>query len=374
MKIQFDKNPFLKALQRVLTVAEKKTTMPILGNLLISAKEDHVVIQATDLEIGIQTKVKTTVKEAGKICVPANHFVSIVKELPDTQGELVSTDQAWITLHSGKAQFKIAGVDAAEFPKMPSSSEISFSKIKTSTFKNAIDRTSFAICTDEMRYNLNGSLMETETLGNGKCVFRMVATDGHRLAYYNSELGEGEEFELEKSVILPRKGIYELKKLLADCNDDLVDLAVTQGNAVLQVGDTQLFMRLVVGEFPDYTAVIPKNNNKKLTLEKESFYQSLRRVSLLSEGKSKCVKFGIHGQGVLLRANSPELGEAEEEIQGEFDGGELNIGFNAKYVLDALGASHGDKVVFEFNHEQSPGVVRIPDDPTFFGVIMPMRV
>jgi DNA polymerase-3 subunit beta len=140
------------------------------------------------------------------------------------------------------------------------------------------------------------------------------------------------------------------------------------------LGDTFLFMRLVVGEFPDYTAVIPKNNDKKLTLDRDQFSNSLRRVSLLSEGKSKCVKFGIHGKGVLLKANSPELGEAEEEIQGEFNGGELNIGFNARYVMDVFNATKGDKIVLELNHEQSPGVFRMADDPTFFGVIMPMRV
>ncbi|MCB0326034.1 MAG: DNA polymerase III subunit beta [Bdellovibrionales bacterium] len=374
MKVQFDKVPFLKALSRVSSVAEKKTTMPILGNILIQAKDQCLLIQATDLEIGIQTQIEAKVEEPGRICVPSSYFISIIKELPAEQGELVSSDQSWITIHSGKAQFKIAGVDGSEFPKMPSSSDIEFSRLQTNTLKYAIDRTSFAICTDEMRYNLNGSLIETETLGNGKKIFRMVATDGHRLAFYNKDLDENENFNLDKSVILPRKGVFELKKLLSDAKENEIDFAVSQGNAVCKVKDTKLFMRLVVGEFPDYTAVIPKNNNKKLTLEKESFYQSLRRVSLLSEGKSKCVKFGIHGQGVLLRANSPELGEAEEEIFGEFDGGELNIGFNAKYVLDALSASQGDKVVFEFNHEQSPGVVRIPDDPSYFGVIMPMRV
>jgi DNA polymerase-3 subunit beta len=202
----------------------------------------------------------------------------------------------------------------------------------------------------------------------------MVSTDGHRLAFFNKVLADNEDLELEKGIILPRKGIMELKRLLSENQPAAIQFGFSKGSVAIQLGDTFLFMRLVVGEFPDYTAVIPKNNDKKLTLNRDQFSDSLRRVSLLSEGKSKCVKFGIHGKGVLLKATSPELGEAEEEIQGEFNGGEMNIGFNARYVMDVINATKGESVVVELNHEQSPGVFRMADDPTFFGVIMPMRV
>lgn len=374
MKITFSKKDILKNLQRAAAIAEKKTTMPILGNILLRTDKDKLFITATDLEIGMHGQISCAIKEEGQICVPAQHLIGIIKELPNEEIKFETNANSWVTISSGKAQFKIAGVTGDEFPKIPTEKEFTFQKIKTETIEKAIDKTSFAICLDEMRYNLNGSLIETETSANGKTVFKMVSTDGHRLAFFSTTLDADEEIELDKGVILPRKGIIELKRVLSETDAPTIQMGFAKGSIAFQIGDTFLFMRLVAGEFPDYTAVIPKNNDKKLTLDRGSFTDSLRRVSLLSEGKSKCVKFGIHGKGVLLKANSPELGEAEEEIQGEFNGGELNIGFNARYVMDILGATHGDKIVVELNHEQSPGVFRIADDPTFFGVIMPMRV
>ena len=374
MKIRFSKKDIFKHLQRASAIAEKKTTMPILGNILLKTDGDKVIATATDLEIGVESRIPCKVEQEGQICLPASHLIGIIRELPDDDVQFETQTNSWVTISSGKAQFKIAGVTGEEFPKIPTENEFSFQNIRRETFEKAIDKTSFAICLDEMRYNLNGSLIETETTPNGKTQFKMVSTDGHRLAFFNKDLESDEQIELEKGVILPRKGILELKKLLGEVDDSLVEIGFSKGSVSFRVQHTFLFMRLVAGEFPDYTAVIPKNNDKKLTLDKGEFSDSLRRVSLLSEGKSKCVKFGIHGKGVLLKANSPELGEAEEEIGGEFSGGELNIGFNAKYVMDILGATQGKKIVVELNHEQSPGVFRVADDPTFFGVIMPMRV
>jgi DNA polymerase-3 subunit beta len=374
MKIQFDKQTMLKSLQRCVGVAEKKTTMPILGNVLWVAEQDHVSLSATDLEIGIRTKVEATVSEPGQICIPGQHLMNIMKELPRSEVTMETEDQSWVKISSGKAQFRIAALSGEEFPKIAKQEDFSFQKIQTQTFKGAMDKTSYAICTDEMRYNLNGSLIETEDSPSGKRNFKMVSTDGHRLAYYHIPLEEEETLELGKGVILPRKGIMEIKKIIADTTAKELSVSVDQGTAAFMVGDVFLSMKLVVGEFPDYTAVIPKNNDKRLKIDRQVFTNSLKRVSLLSEGKSKCVKFGIHGKGVLLKANSPELGEAEEEVLGEFDGGQLQIGFNAKYVMDILSNVHSEEIVLELNHEQSPGVFRIPDDPSFFGVVMPMRI
>lgn len=374
MKISFLKKEILKSLQRASAIAEKKTTMPILGNIFLRSENEKVFITATDLEIGMHGEVNCKVKEEGQICIPAQHLISIIKELPSDDVKLETGSNSWVVITSGKAQFKIAGVVGDEFPKIPTAREFKFQTIKKETLERAIDKTSFAICMDEMRYNLNGSLIETESTPNGKTLFKMVSTDGHRLAFFNKTLEDGEDVELEKGIILPRKGIMELKHLLSEAKQEKIQFGFSKGSVAFQIDDTFLFMRLVVGEFPDYTAVIPKNNDKKLILDRGQFSDSLRRVSLLSEGKSKCVKFGIHGKGVLLKANSPELGEAEEEIQGEFNGGDMNIGFNARYIMDVINATNGDKVVVELNHEQSPGVFRMADDPTFFGVIMPMRV
>lgn len=374
MKVLFEKKDITRCLGHCVAVAEKKTTMPILGNILWTANNGVIRLSATDLEITLQSEMKGEILKEGTICVPAQHLMNIIKELPQEKVEVEADEQAWVKITSGKAQFKIAGITGEEFPKLTDLNAFDFKNIKTETLKQAFDKTAYAICTDEMRYNLNGSLLETEMTQGGNRIFKVVSTDGHRLAYYHVNLGEDENFELEKGVIFPRKGIMELKKLIQETDQEDVKIAVDKGTAAISLGNVFLTMKLVVGEFPDYTAVIPKNNNKKLKVDRSHFTNSLRRVSLLSEGKSKCVKFGIHGKGVLLKANSPELGEAEEEIIGEFDGGELTIGFNAKYVMDVLSSVHSDQIVLELNHEQSPGVFRIPDDPSFFGVIMPMRI
>ncbi|MFH1262437.1 MAG: DNA polymerase III subunit beta [Pseudomonadota bacterium] len=373
MKIEFDRNQLLTGLQKIGAVAEKKSTMPILGNLHLEAKGESLTISATDLEIGIQTTCPVKVVAEGKVCTPAHQLIEIVKQLPEKNGRLQKTENDWITLSCGKAQFRLAGVAADEFPQVVNAGEFKFSNLKTNTIQTAIEKTGFAISTDEMRYNLNGVYLEVKK-EKGGIAFRMVATDGHRLAMFTRDLADDETLTLAKGVILPRKGINELRRLLEGVEEKQVEVSVTGTNACFRLNRTILSMRLVVGEFPDYTAVIPKGNKKKLVVNRNALNDSLRRVSLLSEGKSKCVKFGIRGAGIHLAATTPELGEAEEDIAGEFDGGELEIGFNARYVLDALAAVDGDKVLFELDHEQSPGIIRAPNDPSYFGVIMPMRI
>jgi len=374
MKVTLQKQELSQGLGHGVSVAEKKTTMPILGNILWRASEQGITISATDLEISLEMTLAGTVITPGAACIPAQHLMNIVKELPNDMVSIEVDQQGWVRMHCGKAQFKIASIQPEEFPKLAKREDFQYQALKAATLMEAFDRTAYAICTDEMRYNLNGSLVETETTPSGKRMLKVVSTDGHRLAFYQTELGEGDTFSLPKGVIFPRKGILEIRKILSDLGEEAtLPICIEKNTVAIKHGEVFLTMKLVVGEFPDYTKVIPQNNDKKLKVSRDLLSHSLRRVSLLSEGKSKCVKLGIHGGGVLLRANSPELGEAEEEIVGEFDGGELTIGFNAKYVMDVLSNMKSEEVVLELSHGQSPGVFRIPDDPTFFGVIMPMR-
>ena len=285
MKIEFQRDSFGKALQSVGTVVEKKTTMPILGNILLEAKGDRLQISATDLEIGIQATCPVRVLTEGRVCVPARSLIDIVRELPDEKGTLRKGDNEWLVVESGKAQFRVVGMVADEFPKMQPKDKFKFSKLRVETLKHGIEKTGFAICTDEMRYNLNGAFIETRKGDKGGTQFRMVTTDGHRLALVDTTLSDDETFSLAKGVILPRKGVAELRRLLGESTSKLIGAAVADGNAAFQIEDVVIAMRLVVGEFPDYTAVIPKGNKKKLMLDRNLFSQSLHRVSLLSEGK-----------------------------------------------------------------------------------------
>lgn len=373
MKFECQQKDLLKALSHVVSVTEKKTTMPILSNLLMEAKGDHLILSGTDLELSIESRCPVKVSVEGRICTPAQQWADIIRRLPDSTVKIHKDEQGWIIIQSGKAKFRVAGLDAAEFPKLPDPKDHHFVAVRKSLFLDGIEKTGYAMSIDEIRYNLNGIYVEIAK-NEGIPELRMVSTDGHRLAVYAAPLEKEEALTLDKGIILPRKGVHELRKILPEHEGDRVDVSITANSMAFVVGSTKLYMKLVVGDFPKYQDVIPKGDRKKLVLTRALFSDSLKRVSILSEGKSKCVRLGIRPDGVLLAAQSPELGEANEEIPAEFTGTELNIGFNAKYLLDAISVFHGDKILLELDHEQSPGVLRAVEDARSLSVVMPMRI
>lgn len=373
MKLECQQKDLLKALSHVVTVTEKKTTMPILANLLLEAKGDHLVVSGTDLELSMESRCPVKVQVEGRICTPAQQWMDIVRRLPDSTVKIHKDEQGWLILQSGKAKFRVAGLDAAEFPKLPDPKDHHFTAVRKSLFLDGIEKTAYAMSIDEIRYNLNGIFVEVAK-GDAGPELRMVSTDGHRLAVYARPLEKGEDLRIEKGIIFPRKGVNELKRLLPEFDGADVEVSFTPTSVAFVVGTTRVYMKLVVGDFPKYQDVIPKGERKKLVLTKGVFSDSLKRVSILSEGKSKCVKLGIRPDGVLLAAQSPELGEANEDIPGEFTGSELNIGFNAKYLLDAIAVFESEKIVLELDHEQSPGVLRAAEDARSLSVVMPMRI
>lgn len=369
MKINCTQQELVKAITYVSSVTEKKTTMPILGNVLLETKGDQLIITGTDLEISIQCSIKAQILKEGKICTPALQLSDIIKRLPKSEVVLQKDEQGWLMVNSGKAQFRVACVDAQEFPKIPSIQDFKMKQVLKETLKTGIYRTAFAMSSDEMRPNLNGILFQIE---DG--FLKMVATDGHRLSLVEHKLQKNETIELHKKIILPRKGINELKTILSETGNDQIEVGFSETQAVFVVSNSQIFMKQVVGDFPDYKMVLPKGDRKKLIVDRDMFSDSLKRVSLLSDGKSKCVKLGIKSNAVHMSANSPELGEAQEELSSEFEGKEFQIGFNAKYLLDTLSVLDNGKIVFELDHEQSPGVFKLMNDTTYCGVIMPMRI
>ena len=371
MNIQCQKEDLLKAVLKASSVTEKKTTMPILGNLLFEVKENELHIYGTDLEITVQASLNIQADEKGKLCTPASQFSEITKQLPEDEVTLKRDENGWLDIRSGKAHFRVATVDAEEFPEMPRKEDYQFQKLAVSTLNDGFSHTFYAMSTDEMRPNLNGVLME---MNAERQEIKMVATDGHRLAMYKTQPSSNDTLNLDKKVILPRKGIGEVKKILSETSQDSVSVSVSPANAVFESDGVVVFMKLVVGDYPDYAKVIPTGDRRKLRLNRQAFGQALKRVSLLSEGKSKCVRLNISNNHVLLKANSPEMGEAEEEVGAEFTGEDLQIGFNAKYLLDALSVMKDDSMVIELDHEQSPGIVQGPEADTYLSVIMPMRI
>ncbi|MBI4042840.1 MAG: DNA polymerase III subunit beta [Deltaproteobacteria bacterium] len=374
MKFQITKDNFLKSLSKIQGVAERRSTMPILSNVLIEAREKNLTLTTTDLEVGIRAQSPAEVEMAGSIAVSAKHLYDIVKELPNDTIKAQSTDLNRLLLVCGKGEFQIVGVSAHDFPKLADYSTLKFYSIKRDALEDMILKTSFSISNDEARQHLNGIFMESAgDSKTGKRV-RMVATDGHRLSMIEkSQQNIHSDIVLKQGVIFPKKGVYELRKIF-DESEESIQMAVTDHEAIFISNSVALFMRLIDGKYPNYNQVIPADHKKKIYINRVDLMNSLKRVSLLSSEKSKGVKLTIRGKEMTISSVHPELGEAKEDLLVRYDGPQMEIGFNAKYLIDALSAHDGDEVCLELEDRLSPGVIRSSQDQKHICVIMPMRL
>ncbi len=368
MEFKAKRDGLLATLYWTQSIVERRNTMPILANVLVEANKGAVRITATDLEVGVRGEVDGDVAKEGTVTVNAKKIYEIIREVPNDQVQLKRLDNDWLEVRSGKSVFKIVGMDAKEFPQFPKFDSRSLSNIPASTIHEMIERTIFSVSTDETRYSLNGVFIEEAPGGN----LRMVATDGHRLAFEEKGVGS---LGLSKGVILPRKGLSELKKLLETGADGVVSLGFKDNMALVAREKIELFMRLIDGDFPDYTKVIPKGNPNLAKLEHDELLQALRRVSILSSERYKGVRMEFSDGKVSISANNPDLGEAVEEIDAEYKGKPLSIGFNARYLLDVLGVLTGDgEISIELKDELSPSIIRKLGVESYLYVLMPMRL
>jgi DNA polymerase-3 subunit beta len=359
MKLTISKSELQKGLTRIQSVVEKRNTMPILANVLLDAsnkKSKILTLAATDLEVGIRGSHPANVEVAGKVTVSAKKFYEIVRELPDEQVSLEVTANAYIEIRCGRAQFTLAGNAADEYPAL--------------FLSEMIDRTMYAASADETRYNLNGVYFE-QLKDAGKV--RMVATDGHRLAIVDRMLGT-ELVGLKPGVIIPRKGLAELKRLLDEEDADEVELGFEGNSGLVRKGDVTLVMRLIEGEFPNYQQVIPKETNLHLTIVVETFSRALRRVALLSVERSRAIKFELSDGLLRLSSNNPDLGDAQEELDVDYAGEPITVAFNARYLMDALNSIKAKEVRLGFKDATSPAQLIPTDDDDALAVVMPMRV
>lgn len=370
MKISvLNKKDLLEALGKVHGVVEKRNTLQILTNLYLQVANNVLTIKATDLEISMETSLPVKMDETGSVTVSAKSFFEIVKELPDKEIQISSKENHWISITCGSSKFNIMGIAPEDYPALPAFAKSNFVAVHAKALKEMIDNTIFAISTDETRYHLNGVFMDAVKDG----VFRMVATDGHRLAYCEKDLFEAAPNFLTKGIIIPRKGVQELKKLL-DSGVDKLMLALEGNHLVFKTEQTYLFIRLIEGRFPDYKQVIPKNNPNVLAVTTEELLLSLKRVSLLANEKSKGIKLAVRDGKLEVSTNNPDIGEAKESLDTNYAGEPLEIGFNAKYLMDSIVGINQEKISISLNDRMSPGVVKVPGDESYLCVLMPMRL
>ena len=368
MEIKAKRGDLLAALYWTQSIVERRNTMPILANVLIESQKGTIRITATDLEVGVRGEVDGETAKEGTVTVNAKKLYEIIREVPNEQVQMKRLENEWVEIKSGKSVFKIVGMDAREFPQFPNFEDKKLSTMTATTLKGMIERTIFAVSTDETRYSLNGVFVEQ---GEGGKV-RMVATDGHRLAFEERDLGS---LGLSKGVILPRKGLAELKKLLENAGDGVVSIGFQENMGLVTKDRVELFMRLIDGDFPDYTKVIPKGNPNLAQIEHDELLQALRRVSILSSERYKGVKMDFGEGKIAISTNNPDLGEAVEEVEAEYKGKPLSIGFNARYFMDVLAVlgSDGD-IDIELKDELSPSVIHGAGNDGYLYVLMPMRL
>ncbi|MCL2626086.1 MAG: DNA polymerase III subunit beta [Cystobacterineae bacterium] len=368
MEFQISTDELRKALARAQGVVERKATMPILSHVLVQAKPQHVCVTAFDLDVGLSSDVPAQVSQTGAVALSAKHLLDIVQNLPEAQVSFSKKPNNHVEMNSGSANYRLVGLAEEEFPKLPARESAPWVSISALNLLEMIRRTSFAISTDETRYHLNGVFFEPRDDNK----VRMVATDGHRLAMVERELGA--ELASLSGAILPRKGLLELRKLLDEAPEAEVQLAFVDNLFLFKRADLSMVMRLVDGQFPDYQRVIPKQPEHRLSLPRMRLSEGLKRIALLSTEKSNAVRLGF-SQGLLrISTQNPDLGEARDDISVDYKGEELSIGFNARYLLDVLGVLSADEVLFSLGDEHSPAVIQAPDDESYLAVVMPMRV
>lgn len=374
MKLAIDKNELQRGLGRIQAIVEKRNSMPILANVLLTAsgkvENGRLELAATDLEVGIRGAHPARVAKPGAITVSARKLYDIVRELPEEQIQLDASAQSYIELRCGRTRFNLAGAAAEEYPTLPEFNPRQLVKLQAAVLSQMIERTMYAASIDETRYNLNGVYFEVVP-ADGK--LRMVATDGHRLAVVDRAIG-AETAGLASGVIIPRKGLAELKRLVDEEDADEIELGFEGNSGLARKGDVTLVMRLIEGEFPNYRQVIPKSSDRKLSIESEPLIRALRRVALLSQERSRAIKLEFAENRLLISSNNPDLGDAQEEIDIDFAGPPVSIGFNAKYLLDCLAALNAKEILLAFRDGDKPVEIRPADDADTLGVVMPMRL
>ncbi len=374
MKVRIARDELLTGLQRVQGVVEKRNTMPILSNILLEAKSDGVDILATDLEIGMRGLYKASVQEPGSVTLSARKLYEILKELKDGEVELSVGDNNWVILQAGKSQFRIVGLPSSDFPALPAIEREGLIPLEGVGLVDLIRKTAFAVGDNDARYILNG-LLVTLTVTDKKTTLRLVGTDGHRLAVAEQEMGgpPGKDGPREVKAIIPKKAAHEMRRLLEE-GDGEPFIGFTKNVMIFRKSGLLLTSRLMEGNYPNYQQVIPKDQDRKVTLDRGELEGALRRVAVLSRDKTNAVKMSLSSGRVTLFSSNPDFGEATEELPAKYAGDSLTTGFNARYLLDVLGVVDGESVSLQMETALSPCLIREPNNPRFTCVVMPIKV
>jgi DNA polymerase III subunit beta len=371
MEITVSKFELLRELTATQGVVERKTTIPILSNYLFEASGDRLSLTATDLDLSLRTACAAKVKKEGSCTIPARKLHDYVKLLPDADITIKLLENHWISIRCGRSNTKMVGMARSNFPTLPVFPTAGAVKIPAQVLRGMIAKTGFAIASEESRYTLNGALMVLKPES-----ITMVATDGHRLAHVERS---GEKFEGvsgELKTLIPKKAMDELRSLLDSTDAETIDFAKDESTLYFRIGQRLLTSRQLTGQFPNFEAVLPKDNNKSVTLPGNELGAAISRVAQFADERSRAVRLRMEKGELKLSASSTETGESEDTIETSYQGDSLTVGFNAQYILDFLKAVGAGDVKLEFKDAQSAGQLRPADseDYKYRYIVMPMRI
>jgi DNA polymerase III subunit beta len=371
MELTIQKQSLLDGLQMVQGIVEKKSSMPILSNVLLETIEEGIHIVATDLQIGLRLTCPARIKQPGGITVLARKFFEIIRELPDGDIFLRLNENNRLFISCKDIQYQLVGLPLLDFPALPQTEQDQLISLEGALIKEMIQKTIFSISLEDTRYNLSGIYFEHLEKEDQK-ILRMVATDGHRLSLMDKAIGNFDEEVFPKGVLLPRKAVTELLKILD--KPGLIQFGFRENNGLIIKDHIVFIMRLLDRKFPDYNLVLPKKKDKIISIAKNDFLDSMRRMAVLSTDKYKGVKIILTKGKMEIQSINPEIGEAKESIALEYQDEKVEIGFNPRYFIDALQVMNSEQVLMELNDGVSPAILKGDRDPGYLALIMPMKI
>ena len=368
MKLMIAKEVLQKRLQVIQGIVESKSTMPILSHMLLSADDTGTTISATDLDIAVKEPLEAEVEEKGSVCIPARKLYEIVREIPADNLKLELLENNWITLTGGRSKFKLVGLAEEDFPSFPEISEGESIVFDSLVLKDIITRVIYATGESDARYTLNGIMFHLNPEDN---TITVIGTDGHRLSIVKKPFSG--TISEERKVIVPKKAASEVRKLTESYEGDL-KISFNKNHVVFIFGEIVLISRLIEGSYPNYEQVIPKNNEKSIKAVREDILGAVKRAAIIGKEKTFPVKMELKDETAYFSSNNPDIGEVNEQVAVQYEGEQLTVGFNARYMIDALQNLPGDEIIMEIQDSLTPTLIKQAGSDDYCCVIMPMRI
>jgi DNA polymerase-3 subunit beta len=369
MEFHSERDVLLGSLRKIQGIVEKNPVIPIASNLLLQATKEAIVLSATNFEVGIIVTSSVSVITEGEIIVDAQKFFEIIREMPDGAVSVVKKDSGWIAIsHGNSILFNLAVLSEEHYPPIETDTKVKSVEMQAQDIAELIQKTVYACSDDRTRDSLRGILIEKQN-----ALVRMVATDGHRLAYAEKSVVKGEKSEIPSGVIIPKKGAKEIRRLAQELDaQEGVEVGFGEKNITIKKAEETLIVRLIEGEFPDYKRVVPEGTSKKILLKTKELIESLKRVTLVAEEETRAVKFSVHDGLLVISSKRIGTGDAREERPVEYRGGDIEFGLNSRYLLDVLTALDGEEISLEVQDNKTPVVIKEKDSEATLAVIMPM--